>query len=209
MADLPAMTKKGKHSMSLRISGKNLDVGEALRGQAEARVAAALGKYYEGGYQGHVTVGKDGTAFKTDGVLHLSSGITLEASGTAHDAYASLDKMAERIEKRLRRYNRRLKDRSASANGREPGVEIPSYVIAAPDEEIEEIDLDGAGDNPVIVAESTKSLHVLTVSDAVAELDLTGAPVVIFRHAGHGRMNVVYRRRDGNIGWIDPPASLS
>ncbi|WP_439498073.1 ribosome hibernation-promoting factor, HPF/YfiA family [Bosea sp. (in: a-proteobacteria)] len=195
--------------MSLRISGRNLDVGEALRGQAEERVAAALGKYYEGGFQGHVTVGKDGSAFKTDGVLHLSSGITLEASGTAHDAYASLDKMAERIEKRLRRYKRRLKDRSAATNGREPVMEIPSYVIAAPAEEIEEIDLGSTGDNPVIVAESTKSFHVMTVGDAVAELDLTGAPVVIFRHAGNGRMNVVYRRRDGNIGWIDPPATLS
>ena len=195
--------------MSLRISGKNIDVGEALRGQAEARVAAALGKYYEGGYQGHVTVGKDGTAFKTDGVLHLSSGITLEASATAHDPYASLDKMAERIEKRLRRYKRRLKDRAAAANGREPALEIPSYVIAAPDEDIEEHEADHAGENPVIVAESTKSFHQMTVGDAVAELDLTGAPVVIFRHAGNGRMNVVYRRRDGNIGWIDPPASLS
>jgi ribosomal subunit interface protein len=195
--------------MSLRISGKNLDVGAALRGQAETRVAAALGKYYEGGYQGHITVGKDGTAFKTDGVLHLSSGITLEASATAHDPYASLDKMAERIEKRLRRYKRRLKDRSAAANGREPLMEIPSYVIAAPDDDIEEHEPDHAGENPVIVAESTKSLHQMTVGDAVAELDLTGAPVVIFRHAGNGRMNVVYRRRDGNIGWIDPPASLS
>ncbi|TCR64287.1 ribosome-associated translation inhibitor RaiA [Bosea sp. BK604] len=196
--------------MSLRISGKNLDVGEALRGQAETRVAAALSKYYEGGYQGHVTVDKDGTAFRTDGVLHLSSGITLEASAIAHDPYASLDKMAERIEKRLRRYKRRLKDRSAAAaNGREPVMEIPSYVIAAPDDEIEEIDGANLGDHPVIVAESTKSLHEMTVSDAVAELDLTGAPVVIFRHAGNGRMNVVYRRRDGNIGWIDPPASLS
>jgi ribosomal subunit interface protein len=195
--------------MSLRISGKNLDVGAALRGQAETRVAAALGKYYEGGYQGHITVGKDGTAFKTDGVLHLSSGITLEASATAHDPYASLDKMAERIEKRLRRYKRRLKDRSAAANGREPLMEIPSYVIAAPDDDVEEQETDHAGENPVIVAESTKSLHQMTVVDAVAELDLTGAPVVIFRHAGNGRMNVVYRRRDGNIGWIDPPASLS
>lgn len=203
------MTKKGKQSMSLRISGKNLDVGEALRGQAEDRVAAALGKYYEGGYQGHVTVGKDGTAFRTDGVLHLSSGITLEASGTAHDAYASLDKMAERIEKRLRRYKRRLKDRSAAANGRDAGIEIPSYVIAAPDEEIDENEVDTGGNNPVIVAESTKSLHVMTIGDAVAELDLTGAPVVIFRHAGNGRTNIVYRRRDGNIGWIDPPATLS
>lgn len=195
--------------MSLRISGKNLDVGEALRGQAEARVAAALSKYYEGGFQGHVTVGKDGTAFKTDGVLHLSSGITLEATATAHDAYASLDKMAERIEKRLRRYKRRLKDRSAAANGRDAGIEIPSYVIAAPDDDFEESETSAAGDNPVIVAESTKELHVRTVSDAVAELDLTGAPVVIFRHAGNGRMNVVYRRGDGNIGWIDPPAALS
>lgn len=194
--------------MSLRISGKNLDVGEALRGQAEERVAAAVSKYYEGGYQGHVTVDKDGTAFRTDGVLHLSSGITLEASATAHDPYASLDKMAERIEKRLRRYKRRLKDRS-SANGRDVGIEIPSYVIAAPDDDIEDFDGVTAGDNPVIVAESTKSLHVRTVGDAVAELDLTGAPVVVFRHAGNGRMNIVYRRRDGNIGWIDPPASLS
>ncbi|WP_306226657.1 ribosome hibernation-promoting factor, HPF/YfiA family [Bosea beijingensis] len=194
--------------MSLRISGKNLDVGEALRGQAEERVAAAVSKYYEGGYQGHVTVDKDGSAFRTDGVLHLSSGITLEASATAHDAYASLDKMAERIEKRLRRYKRRLKDRSAS-NGREAGIEIPSYVIAAPDDDIEDFDGASTGDNPVIVAESTKSLHVRTVSDAVAELDLTGAPVVVFRHAGNGRMNIVYRRGDGNIGWIDPPASLS
>ena len=194
--------------MSLRISGKNLDVGEALRGQAEERVAAAVSKYYEGGYQGHVTVDKDGSAFRTDGVLHLSSGITLEASATAHDPYASLDKMAERIEKRLRRYKRRLKDRSASI-GRDAGIEIPSYVIAAPDDDIEELDGASAGDNPVIVAESTKSLHVRTVSDAVAELDLTGAPVVVFRHAGNGRMNIVYRRRDGNIGWIAPPASLS
>jgi ribosomal subunit interface protein len=199
---------KGKHSMSLRISGKNLDVGEALRGQAEERVAAAVSKYYEGGYQGHVTVDKDGSAFRTDGVLHLSSGITLEASATAHDPYASLDKMAERIEKRLRRYKRRLKDRS-SANGRDVGIEIPSYVIAAPDDDIEDFDGVAAGDNPVIVAESTKSLHVRTVGDAVAELDLTGAPVVVFRHAGNGRMNIVYRRGDGNIGWIDPPASLS
>jgi ribosomal subunit interface protein len=194
--------------MSLRISGKNLDVGEALRGQAEERVAAAVSKYYEGGYQGHVTVDKDGSAFRTDGVLHLSSGITLEASATAHDAYASLDKMAERIEKRLRRYKRRLKDRSGS-NGRDAGIEIPSYVIAAPDDDVEDFDGVSAGDNPVIVAESTKSLHVRTVSDAVAELDLTGAPVVVFRHAGNGRMNIVYRRGDGNIGWIDPPASLS
>jgi ribosomal subunit interface protein len=192
--------------MTLRISGKNLDVGEALRTRAEARLVAALGKYYEGGVQGHVTVAKDGTGFKTDGVVHLSSGITLEASGVAHDAYASLDRMAERIEKRLRRYKRRLKDHAADMEGRRGLVEMPSYVIAAPDPDVEEID-DEPGDHPAIVAESTRSLHELTVRDAVSELDLTGAPVVVFRNAGNGRVNVVYRRRDGNIGWVDPPAA--
>lgn len=193
--------------MTLRISGKNLDVGEALRTRAHERLVAALGKYYEGGVQGHVTVARDGTGFKTDGVVHLSSGITLEASGVAHDAYASLDKMAERIEKRLRRYKRRLKDHAADMADRRGLVEMPSYVIAAPDPDSEELD-EEPGDHPAIVAESTRSLHELTVRDAVSELDMTGTPVVVFRNAGNGRVNVVYRRRDGNIGWVDPPVAL-
>ena len=194
--------------MSLRISGKNLDVGETLRLKAEQRIVAALGKYYEGGVQGHVTVARDGTGFKTDGVLHLSSGITLEASGTAHDAYASLERMAERIEKRLRRYKRRLKDHSGAAQARRALIEVPAYVIEAPDLDLEEEPVMN-GHHPVIVAESTHGLHEFSVSNAVAELDMTGAPVIVFRNAGSGRMNVVYRRRDGNIGWIDPPATLS
>ncbi len=194
--------------MGLRISGKNLDVGEALRGQATDRVKGAIAKYYEGGVTGHVTVSKDGTAFRTDGVLHLSSGITLEAHGQAHDAYASLDQMVERIEKRLRRYKRRLKDRSGSANPRRALIEVPSYVIAAPDDEAEP-EIEEAGAHPAIIAESTRALHEFSVGDAVAELDMTGASVVVFRNAGNGRLNVVYRRRDGNIGWVDPPAGLS
>ncbi|MGL4728695.1 MAG: ribosome hibernation-promoting factor, HPF/YfiA family [Bosea sp. (in: a-proteobacteria)] len=195
--------------MGLRISGKNLDVGEALRGQATDRVTGAIAKYYEGGVSGHVTVSKDGTAFRTDGVLHLSSGITLEAHGQAHDAYASLDQMVERIEKRLRRYKRRLKDRSGAAAPRRALTEMPAYVIATPesDEEPEEHHENGA--HPAIIAESTRSLHEFSVGDAVAELDMTGASVVVFRNAGNGRLNVVYRRRDGNIGWVDPPAALS
>jgi ribosomal subunit interface protein len=195
--------------MGLRISGKNLDVGEALRGQATDRVKGAIAKYYEGGVTGHVTVSKDGTAFRTDGVLHLSSGVTLEAHGQAHDAYASLDQMVERIEKRLRRYKRRLKDRSGAAAPRRALIEMPAYVIATPenDEEIEDHHENDA--HPAIIAESTRSLHEFSVGDAVAELDMTGVSVVVFRNAGNGRLNVVYRRRDGNIGWVDPPMSLS
>jgi ribosomal subunit interface protein len=195
--------------MSLRISGKNLDVGEAIRTQAEARVGQALGKYYEGSFKGHVTLAKDGTAFRTDAVVHLSSGITLEASGLAHDAYQSLDIMVERIEKRLRRYKRKLKSHPLGTD-RNPVAVLPSYVLEAPaheDDGDEEPHMNGV--HPVIVAESTRSLHDLSVGDAVTELDMTGAPVLVFRNAGNGRMNIVYRRRDGNIGWIDPPKSLS
>jgi ribosomal subunit interface protein len=196
--------------MGLRVSGKNLDVGEAIRLQAEQRVGMALGKYYEGGFNGHVTVAKDGAGFRSDAVLHLSSGVTLEASGAAHDAYQSLDRMVEHIEKRLRRYKRRLKDHAAGAAARRAGVDVASYVIEAPDADAEEDHATHAnGAHPVIVAESTRTLHELSVSDAVSELDMTGAPVLVFRNAGNMRVNIVYRRRDGNIGWIDPPSALS
>jgi ribosomal subunit interface protein len=187
--------------MALRVSGKNMDIGEALRSQVEDRVATALSKYFDGRYSGHVTVARDGTGFRTECVLHLPSGMTLEASGAAHDAYASFDQTAARIEKRLRRYKRRLRDRHA-AGARSDGVDSAYRVIESPggDEEAE-------GEfHPVVIAETTKQLHRLSVSEAVVELDLTGAPAIVFLHAGTGRLNVVYRRHDGMIGWVDPPA---
>jgi len=111
-----------------------------------------------------------------------------------------------RIERRLRRYKRRLKDRHTSGRGEIRGhgapTEAASYDIASPEHEGEE---DVTEFNPIIIAESTTALKWLPVSEAVLELDLTGAPVLVFRHAGHGRLNVVYRRADGHIGWIDPP----
>jgi ribosomal subunit interface protein len=194
--------------MPFRVSGKNIDVGEAMRDRMNARVAEAVGKYFDGGYSGHVTVGKDGFGFRTECVVHLDSGIVLHADAMAAEAYASADGAATRIEKRLRRYKRRLKDHRASrGNGLDaegiPTVDAPSYIITAPepdtDEEVTEF-------NPTIIAESTTALKRLSVSEAVMELDMTGAPVVLFRHASHGRVNIVYRRADGNLGWIDPPA---
>jgi ribosomal subunit interface protein len=188
--------------MALRVSGKNMDIGEALRSQVEARVASALSKYFDGRYTGHVTVARDGTGFRTECVLHLPSGITLEASGAAHDAYASFDQTAARIEKRLRRYKRRLRDRQAAAGARPDGLDSAYTVLEAPSE-----DEDGEGEfHPVVIAETTTPLHRLSVSEAVLELDLTGAPAIVFLHAGTGRLNVVYRRHDGMIGWVDPPA---
>jgi ribosomal subunit interface protein len=189
--------------MPLRVSGKNLDIGEALRAQVAERVSAAVSKFFDGGFTGHVTVEKEGTVFRTDCALHLASGVTLQAEGMAHDAYLSTDKAAERIEKRLRRYKRRLKDRTGSHNGTNREVEIPSYVIQAPEEDD---DVEVQDFHPVVIAETKKAMRTISVSEAVVDLDLTGAPVVVFRHAGSGRVNMVYRRSDGNIGWIDPPA---
>jgi putative sigma-54 modulation protein len=173
------------------------------------RIAEATAKYFDGGYSGHVTIGKEGFGFRTECVIHLDSGILLEAEATAGDAYSSADQAALRIEKRLRRYKRRLKDRQAArANSHaiDQDAIAQSYVIAAPeldtDEEITEF-------NPVIIAESTTTLERMSVSDAVMQLDLTGTPVVVFRHAGHGRVNLVYRRADGHIGWIDPPVTTA
>lgn len=190
--------------MPFRVSGRNLDIGEALRQRVNDRIVEAVGKHFQG-YSGHVTVGREGFGFRTECAIHLPSGTTLEAEAMAADAYASADQVAIRIEKRLRRYKRRLKDRQTSSRtGEEDAGPISaSYVIEAPEQESEE---EVTEFTPVIIAESTTSLRTMPVSEAVLELDLTGAAAMVFRHAGHGRINVVYRRPDGHIGWIDPPS---
>jgi ribosomal subunit interface protein len=197
--------------MTLRVSGKSISVGDALRGRVSERTDEVLRKYFDGNYSGHITLSKDGFGFRTDCSLHLDSGITLEADSIAADAYASADQALAMIERRLRRYKSRLKDRSArkahaaSAAMAEmvaPTLDAPRYVIEAPaasDEEMEAY-------SPVIIAEDTTSLKRLSVSEAVMELDLGGAACLIFQHGVSGRVNVIYRRADGNIGWIDPPA---
>ena len=195
--------------MTLRISGKSISVGEALRSRVSERTDEVLRKYFDGNYSGHITLSKDGFGFRTDCSLHLDSGITLEADSNATDAYASADQALLMIEKRLRRYKSRLKDRSArktyaasmaiaELNG--AGLDAPSYVIEAPegDDEVTEY-------SPVIIAEATTSLKRLSVSEAVMELDLTGAACIVFQHGSSGRVNIIYRRTDGNVGWVDPP----
>jgi len=195
--------------MTLRISGKSISVGEALRTRVSERTDEVLRKYFDGNYSGHITLSKDGFGFRTDCSLHLDSGITLEADSNATDAYASADQALVMIEKRLRRYKSRLKDRSArktyaasmaiaELNG--AGLDASSYIIEAPegDDEVTEY-------SPVIIAEATKSLKRLSVSEAVMELDLTGAACIVFQHGGSGRVNIIYRRTDGNVGWVDPP----
>ncbi|ABY30897.1 MAG: ribosome-associated translation inhibitor RaiA [Methylobacteriaceae bacterium] len=195
----------------LRVTGHGLDLGTALRGRVEDRMAATLAKYLDphmsGSCTGHVTLRRDGAAYRTDCVLHLVTGLTLEASGAAHDVHASFEQTADKLEKRLRRYKHKLKDHgAASHNGAD--IEAAYAVFAAPDDEVDEDPLDAEaeeGAHPPVVAESTRTLKRQSVSEAVTALDMTGAPVVVFVHAGTGRINVVYRRSDGAIGWVDPP----
>jgi ribosomal subunit interface protein len=195
--------------MTLRISGKSINVGDALRGRVSERTDEVLRKYFDGNYSGHITLSKDGFGFRTDCSLHLDSGITLEADSNAADAYASADQALLMIEKRLRRYKSRLKDRSARkayaasaalAEMEAPTLDAPSYVIEAPADGDDEITY-----SPVIIAEATTSLKRLSVSEAVMELDLTGAACIVFQHGSSGRVNIIYRRADGNVGWVDPP----
>lgn len=188
--------------MSLRISGKNLDIGDALREQVDGRIAQIVGKYFDGGFNGHVTVEREGSAFRADCALHLDTGVVLHSEGRAHDAHQSFEAAAERIEKRLRRYKRRLKGHPSRRSDATPAT---AYVIEAPDEE-GEVETDFA---PVIIAEEPTHLPTMTVAEAVLELDLVGTPAIAFRNAGHKGINVVYRRNDGNIGWIDPSLDRS
>jgi ribosomal subunit interface protein len=192
--------------MSLRVSGKNISIGEALRVHVTQRLEMAAAKYFDGRVAGHVTISPEGSGYRADCSLRLASGTVLQADGRAQEPYASFDQAAERIEKRLRRYKSRLKSHHEHGPGAVDGAQaevVAYHVIEAPDQENEA----PAEFSPAIIAESTTKLRRLSVSAAVLDLDLTGAPVVVFRHANTGRVNVVYRRGDENIGWIDTPES--
>ncbi len=191
--------------MSLRISGKHMDIGDAFRTRISDRIGEAVDKYFDGGFSGRVTVAKTGGRFSADCTIHLDTGTILQATGEAQDPQLAFDGAAERIEKRLRRYNRKLKSHSPAqaANG---AADMDHWVVEAIPEDDEELPEDFA---PTIVAESKLPLRSMTVASAVTELDLTDNPVFVFRNAGNDAVNIVYRRSDGNIGWIDPSAATS
>ncbi|MGB8818149.1 MAG: ribosome-associated translation inhibitor RaiA [Rhizobiaceae bacterium] len=190
--------------MSLRISGKHMELGDSFRSQISSRIGDAIEKYFDGGFSGHVVVEKSGSRYAADCNLHLDSGVNLQAEGQAQDPQSAFEKAFDRIEKRLRRYKRKLKDRNVET----PRVDDIAYRVmesVADDDDIE-VAHDYA---PAIVAESTVSLRTLSVANAVMELDMKDSPVFVFRNASNDHVNIVYRRNDGNIGWIDSPAAAA
>ncbi len=189
--------------MTIQVTGKNLDVGEALRGYVQERVANTVEKYIGRAPTGHVRVEKEHGEFRTNCTIHLWQGMSFEAHGVAADAYQSADLACERLEKRVRRYTRRVKRHGGGRSARKE-TRAASYVLQARQEGQEESD----EDNPIIIAEAETLVHEMAVSDAVMQMDLSDQSFVVFRNASHGEINVVYRRDDGNIGWIDPAAKM-
>lgn len=184
--------------MSLRISGKHMEIGDAFRLRIEGRIGEAVEKYFDGGYSGRVTVEKNGSRFTADLNVHLDSGIALQATGAAQEPVPAFEAAAERIEKRLRRYKRKLKAHPEGSSAEI--IDLAYRVVAAVAEEDGEVPEDYA---PAVVAESTLALRTMSVADAVMELDIKDSPVFVFRNGGTDAVNIVYRRPDGNIGWID------
>jgi ribosomal subunit interface protein len=200
--------------MNVQVSGKNVDVGDALRTRITNELIAGVEKYFDRGGSAEVVVSREGHYFKIEVRLMLASGQQVVAFGMGGDAHSAFDDVLTKTEKRVRRYKRRLTNHHPHLGGpRSPAETAPLVVLRAPGED-EDYDLDeewgndGSAGNgtrsAMIIAETEASVKTQTVSMAVLDLDLADTPVVVFRNAAHGGLSVVYRRQDGNIGWIDP-----
>lgn len=178
--------------MQILISGQQINLGDNFRVYAEEALDTAVSKYFDGAVSADIKVTKERTEIKTEVTVHPKTGAVIRSSATSADAYASLDGAVSRISRQLRKYKNRIIDHKA------PVIEmVDMSVIETPDEP-EEVD------SPVIIAEMQTQLPVCTVSEAVMKMDLEGLPALLFKNTAHGGLNMVYRRTDGNIGWVDP-----
>ena len=191
--------------MQLTVTGKQVDVGDALRAHVEAELASLLGKYFRTALEAHAVFAREGHLIRTEISLHIGRGIIANSSAEASNHYLAFDAAAERLAKQLRRYKRRLHEDHGRVRAPAERPEIArSFVLAPVDEESDTDDGAANGCAPVVIAEMNTELPRLTVGEAAMRLDLADAPVLLFRNRTHGELNLVYRRGDGNIGWIDP-----
>lgn len=205
--------------MQVHVSGKHVDVGDALRSRIVEELSVKMGKFFERGGDAEVVLTKEAHLFRVDCVITLASGQQVVCHAFGQDAHSAFDSALDRIEKRVRRYKRRLKNHRSGPNG--GSLEETAQVTVlrpAEDETEDELLSDESSQNAgppaaMVIAETERPLQTMTVGMAVLELELTNYPVILFRNAAHGGLSVVYRRPDGNIGWIDPertrPASAT
>jgi len=190
--------------MQITVTGKNIDVGDALRNHVENRLNEGLTKFFNDTREAKVILTKEKYYFRADCTAHAGHELYLQSHGEADDVYAAFDMAADRLEKRLRRNKRRLSDhhkqRIESVN---EDWRAAAYVLEGAAEDAEAEEPAENGDMPVIIAETTLAIPEMTVSEAVMRVDL-GETAFMFRNSAHGGVNVVYRRNDGNIGWLDP-----
>jgi len=188
--------------MQYQISGKQIDIGEALQTYVRNELANAIKKYAERPTNAQVVFSKSAHEYVCEATVHLSTGLTAQAKGYATEIYSSFDTCAEKMEKQLRRYKRRLKDHQKE---RVQPVEFSgasSYILASEMGAADEVEPESL--QPIIIAEMETNIQSLSVGEAVMQMELAGAPLLVFRNDGKNGLNVVYRRDDGNIGWIDP-----
>ncbi|HSJ79393.1 MAG TPA: ribosome-associated translation inhibitor RaiA [Erythrobacter sp.] len=187
--------------MDIRISGHQMETGTALQEHAADRLGTIVDKYFDRALSSHVTFGKaPAGAFTCDIVTHVMQGLILKAQGSAQDAHVALDDAAAKIEKQLRRYKRRLTDRHREADHAR-GEEEAAYTIFAIEQDVEE---EIATDAPLVIAETRVDIPTASVADAVMMMDLRNTTALFFKNAGTERHNMVYRRADGSIGWVEP-----
>ena len=187
--------------MEIRVSGHQVDTGEALQTHATDRLTAVVEKYFNRALSSHVTFGRaPAGAFRCDIITHVMQGLVLKGAGIAHDAHVALDQAAEKIDKQLRRYKRRLNDRHEQAAHAQREEDAAYTIFEEPDIDVDEMESEA----PVVIAETRVDVPEATVSDAVMMLDLRNTNALFFKNAGTGRHNMVYRRGDGSIGWVEP-----
>jgi ribosomal subunit interface protein len=201
MVNGPSFQPQGGE-MRYQISGHQIDIGEALTSHVKSELGEAIAKYSDRPTDAQVIFSKRGHEYHCETTVHLSTGLNAKAGGRANEIYAAFDDCREKLEKQLRRYKRRLKDHYRD---RKEPVEVfgaASYILAASEDVVG--DLEPETLTPMIIAEMETQIPSLSVGEAVMQMELAGAPVLVFRPEGETAVNVVYRREDGNIGWIDP-----
>lgn len=191
--------------MKVVVTGKQLDAGDALRIHVEQSLQSTIKKYFNQTIEAHVTFSREAHMFRADCSVQVGQGMSLQAQAEAGDIYAAFDNSAEKLEKRLRRYKRRLNNHHKEKNNHGETLEAASYVLAVEEEGGEEPE----SLLPVIIAEMSMEIPEATVGEAVMRMDLADVSTLMFRNRAHGGLNVVYRRPDGNIGWIDPQGTKS
>ena len=187
--------------MNLTVKGRQLDVGDALRTHVRDSLDQITGKYFNGAIDATVALSRQAHLFRADVSVHVSRSIQMQSSAEADTPYVAFDQAAERMAKRLRRYKRRIINHHRDVQ-EEPSISASAYVIEAEPETVSEDHEEP--DQPVVVAEMMTPIETLSVSQAVMRMDLADLPALMFRNSAHGRLNMVYRRSDGNIGWVDP-----